>query len=281
MTNFYQILEIESNATEEQIKKAYRKLSLKWHPDKNKGSKEAEEKFKEISRAYQVLSDSATRNLYDIYGEEFDNFGSGDSSSSATDEIRREYAEAEAKKQGLRKEMLVVQMRGLSIMLVIDEFMEHIQITENDLDANLWNSYESWKEKMRSLSFEEVDAFREEMIMAIRKASKEKEEKPVDEGDSVKNDAIGRIENLLKKRGISTQELELNNRDYKEAINNAGETVEEILKVEIRIQDDIDEKEEAKQRKDNEEITAQQEVHVKGKVYTYHPPSKGWWWGKK
>jgi len=144
MTNFYQILEIETNATEEQIKKAYRKLSLKWHPDKNKGSKEAEEKFKEISRAYQVLSDSATRNLYDIYGEEFDNLGSSsDNSSAATDEIRREYAEAEAKKQELKKEMLVVQMRGLSIMLVIDEFMEHIQITENDLDTNLWNPYES------------------------------------------------------------------------------------------------------------------------------------------
>jgi DnaJ-class molecular chaperone len=138
MTNFYQTLEIEKNATEEQIKKAYRKLSLKWHPDKNKGSKEAEEKFKEISRAYQILSDSATRDLYDIYGEEFDNFGSNENNSSAaTDEIRREYAEAEAKKQELKKEMLVVQMRGLSIMLVIDEFMEHIQITENDLDTNL------------------------------------------------------------------------------------------------------------------------------------------------
>jgi len=63
--------------------------------------------------------------------------GSGDSGSSATDEIRREYAEAEVKKQELRKEMLIVQMRGLSIILVIDEFMENIKITENDLDANL------------------------------------------------------------------------------------------------------------------------------------------------
>ena len=135
----YEILGLkkENNPSQEEIKKAYRKLALKYHPDKNPGNKEAEEKFKEINRAYQILSDSATRSLYDIYGEEFDNLGSGDSGSSATDEIRREYAEAEAKKQELRKEMLIVQMRGLSIMLVIDEFMENIKITENDLDANL------------------------------------------------------------------------------------------------------------------------------------------------
>jgi len=62
---------------------------------------------------------------------------SGGNSSAATDEIRREYAEAETKKQELKKEMLVVQMRSLSILLVIDEFMEHIRITENDLDSNL------------------------------------------------------------------------------------------------------------------------------------------------
>jgi hypothetical protein len=85
-----------------------------------------------------VLSDSATRNLYDIYGEEFDNLGSGGGDSSvATDEIKREYAEVEAKKQELKKEMLIVQMRSLSILLVIDEFMEHIQITEDDLDSAL------------------------------------------------------------------------------------------------------------------------------------------------
>src|SRR5438105_1006862 len=106
---YYEILEIEKTATPEEIKQAYRKLSLLWHPDKNPPEKreEAEEKFKEISRAYQILSDSATRSLYDIYGEEFDNFGSNESNSSAAaDEIRREYAEAEAKKQELKKEML-------------------------------------------------------------------------------------------------------------------------------------------------------------------------------
>jgi hypothetical protein len=65
--------------------------------------------------------------MYDIYGEEFDSFGSGGSTSSDTaDEIKREYAEAEAKKQELKKQMLVVQMQSLSIMMVIDEFMKYL-----------------------------------------------------------------------------------------------------------------------------------------------------------
>ena len=141
MTNFYQILGVGKDATDEQIKKAYRKLSLKWHPDKwavkpESEKKQAEEKFKEISRAYQILSDSITRNTYDIYGEEFENFGLGGDTSSSTDEIRREYAEAEAKKQELKKQMLIAQMQSLSILLIIDEFMEHIQITESSLDSS-------------------------------------------------------------------------------------------------------------------------------------------------
>jgi len=61
----------------------------------------------------------------------------GSDTSSSTDEIRREYAEAESKKQELKKQMLIAQMQSLSILLIIDEFMEHIQITESSLDSNL------------------------------------------------------------------------------------------------------------------------------------------------
>jgi DnaJ family protein A protein 2 len=70
-TNYYEILEVNKNATEEEIKKSYRKLAVKWHPDKNPGNKEeAEKKFKEISEAYQVLSDKEKREVYNNYGEE-------------------------------------------------------------------------------------------------------------------------------------------------------------------------------------------------------------------
>ena len=55
-TNYYEILNVERSATEKEINVSYRKLALKYHPDRNRNSKEAEEKFKEISMAYSVLS---------------------------------------------------------------------------------------------------------------------------------------------------------------------------------------------------------------------------------
>jgi len=64
---YYEVLEIDPKASEEDIKKAYKKLALKYHPDKNPGQ---EEKFKEISTAYSVLSDPGKKDIYDTYGEE-------------------------------------------------------------------------------------------------------------------------------------------------------------------------------------------------------------------
>ena len=66
--DYYEILEVNRNASETEIKKAYRKLALKCHPDKNPGDAEAEGRFKELSEAYAVLSDSQKRALYDQYG---------------------------------------------------------------------------------------------------------------------------------------------------------------------------------------------------------------------
>ena len=66
--DYYKILNIPNSATPDEIKKAYRKLAIKWHPDKNKGNKVAEEKFKEISEAYDVLSNSDKRKQYDMFG---------------------------------------------------------------------------------------------------------------------------------------------------------------------------------------------------------------------
>ncbi|KAG4913735.1 hypothetical protein JHK82_054323 [Glycine max] len=68
--SYYDILQLSKGASDEQIKRAYRKLALKYHPDKNPGNEEANKKFAEISNAYEVLSDSEKRNIYDRYGEE-------------------------------------------------------------------------------------------------------------------------------------------------------------------------------------------------------------------
>lgn len=67
--DYYQILGITKTASDDEIKKAYRKLALKYHPDKNK-QPGAEEKFKEVAEAYEVLSDKKKKDIYDKYGEE-------------------------------------------------------------------------------------------------------------------------------------------------------------------------------------------------------------------
>lgn len=70
MSEYYDILGISRDATQEEIKKAYRKKALQFHPDRNEGDSEAEKKFKEISEAYEVLSDEQKRQLYNQYGKD-------------------------------------------------------------------------------------------------------------------------------------------------------------------------------------------------------------------
>jgi len=70
MADYYERLGIGRDATTEDVKKAYRKLALKYHPDRNEGSKEAEARFKEVTEAYEVLRDQEKRSTYDRFGEQ-------------------------------------------------------------------------------------------------------------------------------------------------------------------------------------------------------------------
>ena len=70
MSDYYELLGVSRGSDTEEIKKAYRQLALQYHPDRNKGSKEAEERFKEVTKAYEVLRDPEKRTVYDRYGEQ-------------------------------------------------------------------------------------------------------------------------------------------------------------------------------------------------------------------
>lgn len=84
--DYYEILGIEKNATDDEIKKNYRRLAMLYHPDRNPGDKEAEENFKEAAEAYEVLSDPQKKDIYDRYGHEGLN-GTGFRGFSGFDDI--------------------------------------------------------------------------------------------------------------------------------------------------------------------------------------------------
>ena len=78
--DYYKILGVSKNASQDEIKKAYRKLAVKYHPDKTKGDKKSEERFKEIGEAYEVLKDPEKRKKYDQLGsnwKQYENAGYG------------------------------------------------------------------------------------------------------------------------------------------------------------------------------------------------------------
>ncbi|KAI0264357.1 hypothetical protein BC834DRAFT_882627 [Gloeopeniophorella convolvens] len=69
-TDYYKLLGVSKDASDEDLKRAYKRMALKWHPDRNSGSEEASKKFKEISEAFEVLSDKNKRAVYDQFGED-------------------------------------------------------------------------------------------------------------------------------------------------------------------------------------------------------------------
>lgn len=95
MSDYYSLLRVPRTASQDEIKKAYRKVALKYHPDRNAGSAEAEERFKEVTEAYEVLRDPDKRARYDRYGKEGirgqGGFGGGFDFSDALDVFMRDF----------------------------------------------------------------------------------------------------------------------------------------------------------------------------------------------
>ena len=91
--DYYEILNVPKNASLEDIKKAYRKQALKYHPDKNPGDKQAEERFKEAAEAYEVLRDSDKRSRYDQFGHAGVGGGPGGGFSMTIDDIFSQFGD--------------------------------------------------------------------------------------------------------------------------------------------------------------------------------------------
>ena len=91
--DFYEILGVSKGATAEEIKKAYRKVAIQFHPDKNQGNKEAEEKFKEAAEAYEVLSNSDKRTQYDRFGHARQGNGGNGGHSMNMDDIFSQFGD--------------------------------------------------------------------------------------------------------------------------------------------------------------------------------------------
>jgi molecular chaperone DnaJ len=106
--DYYEVLGVEREASEDQIKKAYRKLALNYHPDRNPGDKEAEDNFKEAAEAYEVLRDPQKRHIYDQFGHEglqgtgFRGFGGFDDIFSAFGDIFEDFFGFGTRRRGTR-----------------------------------------------------------------------------------------------------------------------------------------------------------------------------------
>ena len=111
--DYYEVLGVVKSASPEEIKKAYRKSALKYHPDKNKGDKASEDKFKEASEAYHVLSNTERKQGYDNFGHAaFENggggrggFGNFDFSSSFSDIFEDFFSDFEGSNNRRRKNL--------------------------------------------------------------------------------------------------------------------------------------------------------------------------------
>jgi len=115
--DYYEILGLTSNATSDEIKKAYRSLAKLYHPDKNQGDKEAEERFKEISEAYEILSDEQKKAKYDRYGHVSGNGGGGGGYEAAFDEFFRRQS----------RQVRVGENMVLNIKLTLEEMFNGVK----------------------------------------------------------------------------------------------------------------------------------------------------------
>ncbi|EFJ14233.1 hypothetical protein SELMODRAFT_109399, partial [Selaginella moellendorffii] len=134
--SYYEILEVSKSASESQIKRAYRKLALKYHPDKNPGNEEANKKFTELTNAYEVLIDEEKRQIYDKFGEEGlkQNGGGGRGGGNFARDIFSQFFGG----GGFEEESEEKTPKGDDVIVELYATLE---------DLYMGNTFEMWREK--------------------------------------------------------------------------------------------------------------------------------------
>ncbi len=122
--NYYKILGVTENASQDEIKKAFRKLARKYHPDLNPGDKSSEEKFKELSEAYAVLSDKEKRDQYDNAGTTFEQFGGGEGFRGFGGGEAADFSDIFGDIFGARTDSVARNARGSDIMAGVELTLE-------------------------------------------------------------------------------------------------------------------------------------------------------------
>ena len=131
--DYYAVLGLEKGASDDEIKRAFRKLAIKYHPDKNQGNKEAEEKFKDINEAYQILSDPEKKARYDQYGTvDFDGSGFGSGGFGGFD----------FSDMGGFGDIFESFFGGYSLLIVISKIIFHVAIERTIESVNHFRYYE-------------------------------------------------------------------------------------------------------------------------------------------
>lgn len=247
---YYEMLGVSETATSEEIKKVYRKLALKWHPDKwgNKSLEEREkanEEMRKVNKAYEVLGDEDLRRKYDLglTGFPTDDFNF---QYDPKEEVRRQEEELRRKEVNiadLELEILKLEMKALDRSSTINEIGAAFcftlpRVRAEDLDPVLWQPYQSWGEKVVKMKItiskgkdrsEELKNFKEEMVKVIKEVEVtlriREENKKKSEDDSELNQArtvaFQEIEKSMNERGLKVKDLGQYS-NYQERINSLG-----------------------------------------------------------
>jgi curved DNA-binding protein CbpA len=219
-TNYYQILGVNQNATETEIKKAYRKLALDWHPDSfdrgnspAKTKEEAETKFKEIGEAYGFLTNQEETSESDEFDE------SENWERKFNTKPKRNWWGADLAQTKIEETIFLIEEK------LHRASFETPPVTENDLDPNLWKNFGSWQEKVQSYrNYEnyskislELNFFRREMWDAIQKQIDKRRK------DQRKWERIERLKESLNRQSLTNEDLEEKWHNWEEQIRNVSE----------------------------------------------------------